>query len=98
MTLQEGFTKAVEGGYPERKLPWCQECAEDVYRVLSDPLFWQALGKSMGWEGYCDIYGTDVEAENTTGKGMYAREVWYWHRFIDHLAVRGSIEQYFETL
>ena len=55
--------------------------------IVCDPLFWQSLGKAMGWEEtshlespYCWYY-----------KGIYRRNLWgaEWeynqHRFIDHL-------------
>jgi hypothetical protein len=32
--LEKAFKKAVSGGFPDDKLPWCQECAEDYYRVI----------------------------------------------------------------
>lgn len=54
--------------------------------ILISPLFWQALGKAMGWD-------EEYDYENK-------REAWigYWHRFIDHLASGGDAESFFATL
>lgn len=49
MTIQEAIQKAIEGG-------WKNEVDRDfaLYKgqphfALLDPLFWQAVGKSLGW-------------------------------------------------
>lgn len=56
--MKNAIEKAITAGYPKESRPWCQECGEDYFRVLLDPLFWQALGKAMGWEDECDKCGT----------------------------------------
>lgn len=62
----------------------------DVLALISDHLFWQSLGKAMGWRiGY---YGSDFE---TIEMSPYLVQ---WHRFIDHLAEGGTPESFFESL
>lgn len=41
--------KAIEGGYVDLAHP--EHETEQAITVL-DPLFWQALGKACGWNGY----------------------------------------------
>jgi hypothetical protein len=50
---QEAIKQAIQGGY---KLPWTIKKHISSMRhrgnkivVLTDPLFWQALGKARGW-------------------------------------------------
>lgn len=58
-----------------------------IDRVVLKPDFWQALGKSMGWEAGIDTY-------------PYKNVAWIrkWHYFIDHLAEGKDIESFFEAL
>jgi hypothetical protein len=50
--------------------------------VFLDPSFWQALGKARGW------------APETEEKQW----LYYWHRFIDHLAEGKDLESFFADL
>lgn len=56
--------------------------------VLLDPLFWSALGKGLGWKDYDRSYN---QADQLEVERVYLK---HWHRFIDHLAEGGSIEDY----
>lgn len=56
--------------------------------ILSDPAFWQALGKARGWDnGNIFAY-----------KSPNASPINNWHRFIDHLAAGKDIESFFASL
>jgi len=60
--------------------------------IREDPLFWQALGKAMGWE---------QEVENEFGeKELRGSRNWTikWHRFIDHLAEGKDADSFFKEL
>jgi len=57
---------------------------EKLAKVLISPLFWQSLGKAMGW------WGT-----NSNGKEQWVNK---WHRFIDHLAEGKDAESFFSNL
>lgn len=85
----------------------------DVLALFSDPLFWQSLGKAMGWEEYaCEWCGGTEEKPSMEGDvslckscGTTLEEVelyktWRvkWHRFIDKLADGGTAEQFFDEL
>ena len=52
-----------------------------------DPLFWQSLGRGMGW----------VTRENIDGGPEIGIEEWklHWHRFIDALAEGETAEEFF---
>lgn len=87
MTIQESIQKANEGGWKTTLEPY-RSLSEAIALALLDPLFWSALGKSMGW---------GIEPSGSIWQG---EEKWKirWHRLIDHLAEGGTIESYFEKL
>ena len=100
MTIQEAIKKAIEGGYKYKDFVF--EFNAD-YNIRSstflDPLFWQSLGKAMMWD--------DANYPNTSyikeTKGFAPHHIIYgheimWHRFIDHLASGGEIEEFFAKL
>ena len=98
MTIEQAIEKAIEGGW-KSPFTWMENLIfvrhrgmglnteREVFHryILLDPLFWQSLGKAMGWK---------------KRKSHISPEPWlfYWHCFIDHLAKGGSIETYFEQL
>lgn len=97
MTIQETIEKAIEGGYKtlyETNIVQINarrfglKTAHDMrmFYHLSQPLFWQSLGKAMGWHK-----GISPENEH-----LYWRA--HWHSFIDHLADGGTPESFFESL
>jgi hypothetical protein len=58
-----------------------------VSEILLDPLAWQSVGKTRGWEPYAPY-------DMTAGEQEYIGEwVERWHEFIDHLADGKSIEE-----
>lgn len=96
--IKQAITKAVEGGY-ELKEAKCHHVLmhdengcpfgfhyEPWHFYTSDPSFWQALGKELGW--------VDTDVRRIEGK------IWrfHWHRFIDHLAEGKDAESFFATL
>lgn len=62
----------------------CPPHTETLWR----PDFWQALGKTRGWEVH-DVVTSSAEYREWTGR---------WHRLIDHLAEGKDIESYFANL
>lgn len=52
-----------------------------------NPLFWQALSKSLGWDSYEDPQGKKYP--------VWQKE---WHRFVDALAEGQTPDQFFTTL
>ena len=65
-----------------------------VNEIFLEPLFWQSLGKAMGWERM-------TELDTFAASGLrHAQETWLyqWHRFIDHLASGKDAESFFEGL
>lgn len=107
MTIQKAIEGAIEGdAWPGYELAYIHDDAVllkskehsgrskalIVAEILLDPKFWQALGKTEGWNDEWD------------GK---ERWLWNMHRMIDALAYQSekpgfdmqrTIEQYFETL
>ena len=64
-----------------------------MHRVLLDPLFWQALGEAMMWNGDGPL-GTTFEIGNNRGPAWRNA----WHRFIDHLAEGKDVDSFFNEL
>lgn len=75
-----------------------------IEQVWNDPLFWQALGKSLGWntEMYSKYYrnrvggvdeSLDLEYEEVLDPASYQM-----HLFIEHLIANKPIEEFFEQL
>lgn len=120
MTIQQVIEAAIEGGLREWE-KWKFVSANRYWAVWLDgngtetpiamemyfmsPLFWQSLGKAMGWdkkfrlsyEGYChyDECNTNGEVDEAWGIEEWQYQ---WHLFIDYLAEGKSAEDFFNTL
>ncbi len=79
-----------------------------IQEIVLRPDFWKCLGKAMGWGEFkhasIDKFGGEpLEVMPVArhkciiycGRGLY---IYYWHKFIDHLAEGKSIESYFEQI
>lgn len=108
----KNLTKAIELA---KKGGWEQQLPKFVLNTtiisnpdLLDPKFFQALGKSLGWDNkkspeYCLICEyQSILKEHGTQDGCLADLIYgweyYWHKFIDHLIAGNSVESYFEEL
>lgn len=119
MTIEQAIQKAIEGGW-EYNIPiyWRRRniAVENGYddfplsSIFDDPLFWQSLGKDMGWESGDGIYGVCsitrkkcklnpvFLADCLCHKEATVRWDTEWHRFIDTLAEGGTAESFFKDL
>lgn len=104
--MEQAIQKAIEGGWRSEwkinrdvfnEYGQCIAIRQDAELsksdILLDPLFWQTLGKSLGWEnppkeGYIS-YG------KATGEDYWKYQM---HRFIDHLIANKPPELFFEKL
>lgn len=82
MTIQQAIEKAKESGY-KGAFPGNEAYAGCIFSHLMNPLFWQSLGKAMGW------YKGDL------GRDEWEKQ---WHYFIDHLAEGKDAESFFKDL
>ena len=98
MTIQEAIKKAIEGGWNEPYFETKDKLAkivplsaDEVCQKVAflDLLFWQSLGKAMGWEK--NVY------EKSYSRNEHSW-LYHWHHFIDHLAEGKSIEDFFQNL
>jgi len=105
--IEQIIEKAIEGGWNE--LPKGQKIQVEIWEgnhyvyaggaeiclemYLLNPLFWQALGKKMGWK---EVKNESLSKTDDFG-GFYYLQEWlkHWHRFIDHLAEGKDIESFF---
>ena len=107
--MKQAIQKAIlEGGYRSRG-SFYKTAEEDLEFALHDydcpeweeycldPLFWQALGKAMGWGMWKspEINASVIEEDYWEGKTLW---FYHWHRFIDHLASGGSADDFFKDL
>lgn len=118
MTIQQAIEKAVEGGYHRGQIGTspiveinCDFAITETKGernhyglawVWLDPLFWQSIGKAMGWSkelvcARCGLHGCDnCYFEN---RWVIQQEWLYqWHRFVDALAEGKSAEDFFKEL
>lgn len=95
--MEKAIQKAIEGGYVTGfrydKLADMDGIMRAGEILFLDPLFWQALGKSLGWNKRVTEYYSFTD-------GKINNDVWRieWHRFIDHLAEGKSINDFFNSL
>ena len=108
MKIEQAIQKAIERGWLKDFDPkWMPKMEQvslryrdwldwvTIQKALLDPLFWQALGKAMGWGKYCDCLPIGHEHKLHCEMSEWFQE---WHRLIDALAGGKSIEEYFDTL
>ena len=107
MTIKQVHQKAIKAGYDhylmsdgKKGLKVIGECRSDV---LLDPLFWQALGKAMGWDDIVHI-GQKGNVLKIINNGHHCEGLcrngwkWHWHQFISHLAEGKDAESFFKEL
>lgn len=112
--IEQTIKKAIEGGYKkgEYKRSLIKSFVDGnlwyaggytfiLAETLIDPLFWQALGKAMGWEKK-DFYEVcPLNCDECDGAiSEFPQKFWVhsWHCFIDHLAEGKDPESFFESL
>lgn len=99
--MKDAITKAIEGGYKITArhrhgdgFP-SDSVNEDV--LLLDPLFWQCLGKALGWSGK-----VDMKFINAFGNTLVIEQIQRWemhqHKFIHHLADGKDADDFFNNL
>lgn len=93
-SIEKAYGLAVSYGYDGR-----------LYAPISntewlDPLFWQALGKSLGWTAHCDKAFLEGFAHKPSTCEGCKKAAWVnrWHQFIDHLASGGTPDDFFTNL
>ena len=89
--MKEAIKKAIEGGYQGQingdiiaYLPG------DNNFILLDPLFWQCLGEALNMIGSRSPRIEDLK--------LVEEYKIHWHRFIDHIADGGNVDDFFNNL
>lgn len=96
----KAIEKAIKGGWDKNRAKVTNLDMRDGHeglaismqstdRALLDLIFWQSLGKSLGWKEN-PKYLKSYKGNNTWWS--------YWHDFIDHLSEGKDIESFFESL
>lgn len=99
--MGQAIKKAIEGGY--KISGYGGPVVSDFYRngqitkefVLLDPLFWQSLGKAMGWDGNGEDFLRRYMGVN---EQLMFRWQYEWHCFIDHLIAGKDADSFFTAL
>lgn len=93
--MKEAIQKAIEGGYEN-----AFGNGDRVGLCFLDPLFWQCLGKALGWEENSrEMVGFDLD-KGTSEKFIDKKIEWLrcWHSFINHLAEGKNPDDFFKEL
>lgn len=115
MTIEEAIKKAMKGGYepkavrqyyrfPPEVIGWDRREEDRSYvlnPILDDPLFWQSLGKALGWVLDERIDGcTNRKCPNCEDAYQEYAPAWiyHWLEFTKHLAAGHSVESFFQSL
>jgi hypothetical protein len=106
--MKNAIQKAIEGGYTVKNTDIEDKLLQQAmyHVILLDPLFWQCLGKAMGWGNVCGDCETGILNkycksgwhDNDTTK--VKEDMWkiYWHNFIDHIADGRDVDTFFNNL
>lgn len=107
--MEQAIKIAVKNGYLRGERVGYDEEAKKFYiifpdhshsdyikwqEVTSSPLFWQALVPNNQWSKLSQL---DIDKWQTYNTGNQAW-LYYWHRFIDHLAEGKDIDSFFNEL
>lgn len=105
--MEKAIQKAIEGGWIPKGFENIKFNSQKTIKslimaggngvALLDPLFWSALGKSLGW----DIKTSKQWWEKQSLKDkIVLLDEWenQMHNFIDHLIAGKSVESFFEDL
>jgi len=69
-----------------------------VEETFLDPVFWQALGRGLGWDHeLVTIHAVD-NGRPTIVTRVGQHWFYHWHRFIDFLAEGKTVEEFFESI
>jgi len=102
----EAIKKAIEGGYNKRPSGY----DDDKYRmrVILDPLFWQALGKALGWgiefaDMVCCICGTHCFRNGDRNRTHFMeRPIYLWqhyaHQYFDLVLTGRDTDKFWKEL
>lgn len=88
-----------DGGRGERGSHVMRDEVEPI--IFLDPLFWQALGRGLGW---VEVSEKETRQNAITGEEEEINVVngytwqYQWHRFIDHLIEGKTAEDFFNDL
>src|SRR5439155_23228432 len=92
MRIQEVITKAREGGYTTEHLDDPSRLVQAQYFL--DTTFWEALGRTLGWEGDFESIQLSRHAPRKMRQPLW---LYYWHRFNSHLVAGNTPESFFAT-
>jgi hypothetical protein len=69
-----------------------------VEETLLDPQFWQALGRTLGWDEVCDLTITCVHGEEECQRCRGYYWMYQWHCCIQALAHGNTLDAFFASV
>lgn len=92
MTIpKEAIEKAIEAGW-DNSTPQFSDC-RDFCSAALDPSFWQALGKSCGWEEHANVHSREKILGSYGSRARLEA-----HRFYDLILIGGDTTKFWEEL
>jgi|GEM_PF-1410088 len=92
-TIKDVIETAIRGGWEEPWDMWDEDgdVWSGTYVCVLDPLFWQALGKGLGW---------DMVSGQSDYSLSWTKNTWeyYIHQMTDHLIDGVTVEEYLISL
>lgn len=102
--MKNAIEKAIEGGYEgltQKDLDTKNYQWDFPANVFLDPLFWQALGKALGWEEDYEYtsYGYSIKpGDSATLEIRGPGWIHNMHRFLDALIAGQTPDSFFDAL
>lgn len=108
--MKQAIEKAIEGGWkskinlngiPLTNKNWeAQMVMAGGFAIawFLDPLFWQALGKSIGWDKINEQKAQTISKSGGISSNFGYHTLHQWYRFIDHLSKGKDTESFFNEL
>ena len=93
MRIEEAIEKAIQGGYTRYQLHDPSWPLPEQYFL--DTSFWEALGRTLGWEEECEAIDMLGDVPHEVSQPMWLS---YWHRFIHHLVTGHTPASFFAML
>ena len=98
----DGMDNAYSGANDEYSA-WTRTDTESSFLVpveetLLDPRFWQALGRTLGWDEVCDLAIICVHGDEECQRCRGSYWMYQWHCCIQALAQGNTLDAFFASV
>lgn len=96
MIPKRAIELSIEGGWANYRK---EEIDRGGYKIALDPTFWQALGKSLGWEAYVGEFSWEICSGGHDSHSFEDAEWKMWAlMFYDLILTGGNTDAYWKEL